>query len=73
VPLWKVYRVWFILFEPCSFGEFAISFFLTWFICLNEINLWACLLYFILYAQWFLLSSFVELCWTNLLWFASLI
>ena len=40
---------------------------------LNEINLWACLFYFILYAQWFLLSSFVELCWTNLLWFASLI
>jgi hypothetical protein len=71
VPLWKVYRVWFILFEPCSFGEFAISFLLTYFISLNEINLWACLLYFILYAQWFLLSSLVELCWTNLLWFAS--
>jgi len=55
------------------FWEFAISFLLLCFICLNEINLWACLLYFILYAQWFLPSSFVELCWTNLLWFASLI
>ena len=53
------------------FWEFAISFLLTCFICLNEINLWECLLYFILYAQWFLLSSFVELCWTNLLRFAS--
>ena len=55
------------------FWEFAISFLLLCFICLNEINLWACLPYFIIYAQWFLLSSFVELCWTNLLWFASLI
>ena len=54
------------------FWEFAISFLLLCFF-LNEINLWACLFYFILYAQWSLLSSFVELCWTNLLWFASLI
>ena len=39
------------LFEPCSFGEFAFSFLLTYFICLNEINLWACVALFIFYAQ----------------------
>jgi hypothetical protein len=66
--------------EKWGFGLFVRTL-LFWGVCylipssmlylLNEINLWACLLYFILYAQWFLHSSFVELCWTNLLRFAS--
>ena len=49
------------------FWECVISFLLICFICLNEINLWACVFLFLftVYAQWFLLSSFVELCWIN--------
>ena len=35
------------------FWEFAISFLPLCFICLNEITLWACVFYLIIYAQWF--------------------
>ena len=58
--------------EPCSlFWECVISFLLICFICLNEINLWACVALLIFYAQLFLLSSLVELCCIDhlLIWF----
>jgi hypothetical protein len=45
------------------FWELAISFLLLWFICLNEVNLWACFFYSFLLNK--LLDSFVGFCWLN--------
>ena len=51
VPLWKVYRVWFIFLNLALFGSALSHSFLPYFIYLNEINLWACVALFIFYAQ----------------------
>jgi hypothetical protein len=42
------------------FWELVISFLLLWFICLDEINLWACDFYYYSFMLNMLLGSFVE-------------
>jgi hypothetical protein len=47
------------------FWEFVVSFFLLCVICLNEINLWACVFLSHPLCSMVLLRSCVELCWNK--------